>query len=110
MAKKKISTDKVSSGMTMPGMTLDEKYFYLEHIHRINNTLAVQTERFRNMDDKFNHMNEKFDLLIHQMDKRFDQVDKRFEQVDKRIGMQTYFISFGFTFLATMMTLYKFIA
>ena len=126
MTKKKSISEGSSASMTR-----DDHFYYIEYSHRIDNTLVIQNE-------KINSLNEKFDLFIHQMDKRFEQSDKRFEdmnhnldkrfeqvdkrfeetnnnmnrrfdQVDKRFNLLTFFMSLGFTVLATMLTLFRFI-
>jgi uncharacterized membrane protein YukC len=42
-------------------------------------------------------------------DKRFEMIEKKFEMIDKKFDTMVKFISFGFTFLAVLMTIFKFI-
>ncbi len=77
-------------------------------------------KRFEQVDKRFEQVDKRFEEMQNFMDKRFEQIDKRFEQVDKRFeDMQKYmdskfkmllsFMSLGFTILAAMMTIFKFV-
>ena len=44
------------------------------------------------------------------MERRFDDVNRRFEDVTQRFRMMFTFITIGFTALATMSVLFKFLA
>ena len=88
-------------------------------------------EGFRRMDQRFEHEKEQFkrvDKRFEQVEKRFEQVDKRFEQVDRRFeqmdgrfeslqhsmdrrfNMMFRFMSLGFIIIATLMSVYQFLA
>lgn len=57
---------------------------------------------FLRMDERFEAVDKRFEDLIHYMDKRFEAVDKRFSTMQWLIGL-------GFSLLAIMMTLYRFL-
>ena len=81
-------------------------------------------EGFRRMDQRFEHEKEQFkqvDKRFEQVEKRFEQVDKRFEQMDvrfesiqhsmdRRFDMMFRFMSLGFIIIATLMSVYQFLA
>ena len=73
-------------------------------------------KRFEAVDKRFDDVNKRFEAV----DKRFDDVNKRFEAVDKRFdAMQSQmnsrfnstiiFSAAGFTVIATLMSLFKFL-
>ncbi len=104
---------------------------YFNEIELIERMVRVE-EELKNQRELiligFEQSNKRFEDMQKYMDKRFEQVDKRFEQVDKRFeDMQKYmdkrfedvntkfkmmftFMTLGFTILATMMTVFKFLA
>jgi len=107
------------------------KSSYFNEIELIERMVRVE-EELKNQRELmligFEQVNKRFEDMQKYMDKRFEQVDKRFEQVDKRFeDMQKYmdkrfedvnskfkmmfaFMTLGFTILATMMTVFKFLA
>jgi exonuclease VII large subunit len=102
---------------------------------RMDHGFKLMEQRFNAMDDRFEtmqvHMDKRFEALQIQMDKRFEalqtQMDKRFEAVDKRFddvnkrfdALQSQmnsrfnstiiFSAAGFTVIATLMSLFKFL-
>jgi len=66
-------------------------------------------KRFEAVDKRFESVDKRFEDLIHHMDKRFESVDKRFESVDKRFAMVQWLMGIGFTMLAVLMSVYKFL-
>ena len=90
-------------------MNWDDKPFYTKHEFAI-------LERIIKLEEAMVSMDKRFELLIHQMDKRFEQVDKRFEQMDKRfeqvekhLNRLFILIGAGFSFIALLITILKFL-
>jgi septum formation inhibitor MinC len=88
----------------------------LERMVRVEGELKNKRELMKDQFKLTEKMFEQIDKRFEQVDKRFEQVDKRFEQTDKRFEdvnskfkMMFAFISLGFTTLAVMMTLFKFL-
>ncbi len=75
-------------------------------------------ERFTSMDRRFESMqktmDDRFELMHKSMDDRFESnqksMDERFAAVDKRFDMMFRFMTLGFVILATMMSVYQFLA
>ena len=67
-------------------------------------------KRFEQVDKRFEEMQKNMDRRFEQVDKRFEQIDKRFEDVNSKFTMMFAFMTLGFTILATMMTIFKFLA
>ena len=67
-------------------------------------------KRFEAVDKRFEAVDKRFEDMQKYMDKRFEAVDKRFEDMDKRFSMMFKFMSLGFTVLALIMVISKFIA
>ena len=85
-------------------------------IEQMEKRFEQMEKRFEQVDKRFEQMDKRFEDIQKYMDKRFEQVDKRFEQVDKRFEdvnskskMMFAFMTLGFTILATMMTVFKFL-
>ena len=66
-------------------------------------------EGFKSVDKRFEDMNKRFEDMQRYMDKRFEGVDKRFEDVNKRFSMMVTFYAVGFTVIAALITIFKFI-
>ncbi len=68
----------------------------------------------KNMDKRFEQVDKNFEIAQKNMDKHFEMIqnnmDKRFEDVNSRFTMMFTFMSLGFTILAAMMTIFKFLA
>jgi flagellar capping protein FliD len=82
----------------------------------MNNGFKLMEERFKRVDERFEQVDNRFEQMQKQMDQRFEQVERRFEQVDKRFedinhrfNQMFAFITVGFTVLATITVLFKFI-
>ena len=79
----------------------------IERIVRVEEELKSQREL---MLMGFEQTNRRFE----QIDKRFEDMqkymDKRFEDVNSKFKMMFAFMTLGFTILATMMTVFKFLA
>ena len=74
-------------------------------------------EMQNSMDKRFESVDKRFEDIQNSMDKRFESVDKRFEAVDRRFddmnqrfSMMFRFITVGFVVLATMMSVFQFLA
>ena len=64
------------------------------------------------MDRRFDDTNKRFDDVnrhFEDVNRRFEDVNKRFDDVNKRFDMQFRFVTIGFTILAVIMTLYRFL-
>ena len=86
----------------------------LERMVRVEEELKNQREL---MNLGFTAMDKRFEAMQIQIDKRFDQVEKRFEQVDKRFesfesrfNRITVLITIGFITMATLISVYQFLA
>ena len=64
---------------------------------------------FEAVDKRFEAVDKRFEDLIHMMDKRFDGVDKRFEDMQKSINRTQWIVMFGFSLLAALAMLLKFL-
>ena len=66
------------------------------------------------IEEGFKRMDERFEAIQRSMDERFGAVqksmDERFTSVDKRFDMMFKFMTTGFVILATMMSIYQFLA
>ncbi|ORC37373.1 hypothetical protein B4O97_04055 [Marispirochaeta aestuarii] len=66
------------------------------------------------IEEGFKRMDERFEAIQRSMDERFGAVqksmDERFTSVDKRFDMMFKFMTTGFVILATMMSVYQFLA
>ena len=67
-------------------------------------------ERMVRVEEELKNQRELMLMGFEQMNKRFEQVDKRFEDVNSKFKMMFAFMTLGFTILATMMTVFKFLA
>ena len=67
----------------------------------MNNGFRLMEERFKRVDQRFEQVDRHFEQMQKQMDRRFEQVDKRFNQMFA-------FITVGFTVLATITVIFKF--
>ena len=117
---------KSNIGSWMGDVSLTKSSYFneielIERIVRVEEELKSQRELmlmgFEQTNKRFEEMQKNMDKRFEQVDKRFEQVDKRFEQVDKRFEdvnskfkMMFAFMTLGFTILATMMTVFKFLA
>ena len=72
---------------------------------RFEDIQKYMDKRFEQIDKRFEQVDKRFE----QIDKRFEQVDKRFEDVNSKFKMMFTFMTLGFTILATMMTMFKFL-
>ena len=72
---------------------------------RFEDMQKYMDKRFEQIDKRFEQVDKRFE----QIDKRFEQVDKRFEDVNSKFKMMFAFMTLGFTILATMMTMFKFL-
>ncbi len=61
------------------------------------------------MREQFALSEKRFGQIQASTDKHFEQVDKRFEDINTRLGMIFSFMSLGFTILAGMMTVFRFV-
>ncbi len=61
------------------------------------------------MDKRFEQVDKRFEEMQTNMNIRFEQVDKRFEDINTRFKMMFSFMSMGFTILAVMMTMFRFL-
>ncbi|ORC29925.1 hypothetical protein B4O97_18620 [Marispirochaeta aestuarii] len=92
-----------------------ERSEFREAIIRIDTRIE---EGFKRMDERFEAMqrtmDERFESMQRSMDERFGAVqksmDERFTSVDKRFDMMFKFMTTGFVILATMMSVYQFLA
>ena len=87
-----------------------------ERLMSVEEGMKVLGERVVRVEEELKAQGQRMELLIHQMDKRFEQVDKRFEQVDKRFEqMNKRFVAtqraifIGFTVIAALMSLFRFL-
>ncbi len=79
---------------------------------RFEDIQKYMDKRFEQIDKRFEQVDKRFeqvDKRFEQIDKRFEQVDKRFEDVNSKFKMMFTFMTLGFTILATMMTMFKFL-
>ncbi len=85
----------------------------IERMVRVEEELKNQRELmligFEQSNKRFEDMQKYMDKRFEQVDKRFEQVDKRFEDVNSKFKMMFAFMTLGFTILATMMTVFKFL-
>ena len=89
------------------------KSSYFNEIELIERMVRVE-EELKNQRELmligFEQVNKRFE----QVDKRFEDMqkymDKRFEDVNSKFKMMFAFMTLGFTILATMMTVFKFLA
>ena len=79
----------------------------LERIVRVEEELKNQREL---MQTGFQQSDKRFEDMQKHIDRRFEQVDKRFEDVNSKFTMMFVFMTLGFTILAVMMTVFKFLA
>ena len=61
------------------------------------------------MEKRFEQVDNRFEEMLGRFDKRFEQVDKRFGEMHGRFRMMFTFMTVGFTILALLMTLFKFL-
>ena len=66
-------------------------------------------ERIVRVEEELKNQRELMLMGFEQMNKRFEQVDKRFEDINSKFKMMFAFMTLGFTILATMMTIFKFL-
>ena len=90
----------------------------IERMVRVEEELKNQRELiligFEQSNKRFEDMQKYMDKRFEQVDKRFEDMqkymDKRFEDVNNKFKMMFAFMTLGFTILATMMTVFKFLA
>ena len=86
---------------------------YFNEIELIETMVRVE-EELKNQRELmlmgFEQTDKRFEEMQKNMDRRFEQVDKRFEDVNSKFTMMFAFMTLGFTILATMMTIFKFLA
>ncbi len=66
-------------------------------------------ERIVRVEEELKSQRELMLMGFEQTNKRFEQVDKRFEDINSKFRMMFAFMTLGFTILATMMTMFKFL-
>jgi Fe2+ transport system protein B len=75
---------------------------------------AHQTHMDKRFEAQLAYMNERFREQQAHMDKRFEDArahsDERFQHVDRQLRVHEWLIGGGMVLLATMMTLYQFLA
>ena len=71
-------------------------------IHQMDKRFEQVDKRFEQVDKRFEQIDKRFEELIHYMDKRFEQVDKRFIATQRAIFI-------GFTVIAALMSLFRFL-
>ncbi len=110
---------KSNIGSWMGDVSLTKSSYFneielIERIVRVEEELKSQRELmlmgFEQTNKRFEEMQKNMDKRFEQVDKRFEQVDKRFEDVNSKFTMMFAFMTLGFTILATMMTVFKFLA
>lgn len=87
-------------------LTMDdfaEKHQYDSQMSGIRSDIQSVTDT---MKQGFEHMEQRFE----DMNRRFNDVNRRFDDVNQRFRMMFTFITIGFTALATMSVLFKFLA
>ena len=81
---------------------------------RFNQLLTELREGFKRMDQRFESVDKRFEIMQTKIDQRFEimqtNMDHRFEASDKRFAMMFSFITIGFVILATMMSVFQFLA
>ena len=77
-----------------------------EGFQRMDLRFVASDKRF---EDLQNQTNTRFEDLQNQTNARFEVSDKRFEDVSRRFTMMFTFMSVGFTGLAVLMSLFKFL-
>ena len=83
----------------------------------VNKRFESIDKRFESVDKRFEdlyrYMDKRFEQMQHNMDKRFEamqhNMDKRFEAIDKRFEMMFKFMGLGFTVIALLIVVFKFI-
>jgi flagellar capping protein FliD len=75
----------------------------------IKSLVESMNNGFKLMEERFKQVDRRFEQIQKQMDQRFEQVDKRFEDMNTRFNQMFAFITVGFTVLATITVLFKFI-
>jgi siroheme synthase (precorrin-2 oxidase/ferrochelatase) len=106
---------KSNIGSWMGDVSLTKSSYFneielIERIVRVEEELKSQRELMLMGFEQMNKRFEQVDKRFEQVDKRFEQVDKRFEDVNSKFTMMFAFMTLGFTILATMMTVFKFLA
>ena len=85
--------------------TMVERKEYQSETAGLRSDIKALTESMNNgfklMEERFKRVDQRFEYMQKQMDRRFEQVDKRFNQMFA-------FITVGFTVLATITVLLKF--
>ncbi len=80
---------------------------------RFEEMLVNMNIRFEQVDKRFEEMqasmDKRFEEMQTNMNIRFEQVDKRFEDINTRFKMMFSFMTLGFTILAVMMTVFRFL-
>ena len=75
----------------------------------MNARFDATDRRFEDMNKRFETVDKRFADAQTQMNLRFATVDKRFEDMNKRFTMMFSFMTVGFTLLATIMSVYRFL-
>ena len=63
----------------------------------------------KSIDKRFDDVNRKFDNMEKSIDRRFDDVNRRFDNVDRRFDRMYILMGLGFTVLAILISLFKFL-
>ncbi len=100
-----------------PGLSARYEIDLRERIVRVEEELRNQRElmqeQFKLSEKRFEDMHKYMDKRFEQVDKRFEDMhkymDKRFEDMNAKFRMMFTFMSLGFTSLAVMMALFKFL-
>jgi hypothetical protein len=95
--------DSLRRSVQLLATNMVEKHQYDSQMSGIRSDIQSVTDT---MKQGFEHMEQRFE----DMNRRFDDVNRRFEDVNQRFRMMFTFITIGFTVLATMSVLFKFLA
>ena len=90
------------------------KESYNREQHEIRSDIKILAEivkqGFERMDKRFEAVDKRFEAVNKRFEDMHKYMDKRFEDMDKRFSMMLKFMSLGFTVLALIMVISKFIA
>ena len=105
----------------------DQREVIASLLREMNARFEAVDKRFEAMDKRFEALQRQIDSrfgavqeelksqkeiiasLLREMNVRFEAVDKRFEAIEKRMGFMQWFMGFGFSFLAILITLINFL-
>ena len=76
------------------------------HIAHLDKELTL----FRkNVDKRFESFREMVDRRFEKIDQRFEKIDQRFEKIEERFVKVYTFLGIGFTIIAALVTILKFV-